>query len=84
MALEEFEGTPGEKEKRYQHMRSIMDYSMGVLWMAMGVFLLFPGKFSNRFEEYNNSMMKIFAGVCIVYGLFRIYRGYKKNYYNER
>ena len=81
MALEEFEDGPDEKDKRYERMRSIMDYGMGILWIAMGVFLLSPLKFSARFSDYNNPLMKSFGGVCILYGLFRIYRGYKKNYY---
>jgi hypothetical protein len=84
MALEEFEDEPDEKSKRYLRMRSMMDYGMGCLWIVMGIFLMFPTKFSNRFGDYNNPLMKSFAGICIVYGLFRIYRGYKKNYYNER
>jgi hypothetical protein len=33
-----------------------------------------------RFED---PAMKAFGGVCIIYGLFRMYRGYKKNYFRE-
>lgn len=83
MALEEFENEPDEKNKRYLGMRAIMDYGMGLLWIVMGVFLMFPEKFSNKFEQYDNGMIKVFAAVCIIYGLFRMYRGYKKNYYKE-
>jgi hypothetical protein len=84
MALEEFENEQDGKDKRYLRMRSIRDYSMGIIWLAMGFFLAFPTKFSDKFEQYNDPLIKIFAGICIVYGLFRMYRGYKKNYYNER
>ena len=80
MALEEFENKEDEKNKGYYRMKSIMDYGMGVLWILMGIFLLFPTKFSPRFEQYDNGMMKSFAAVCILYGCFRVYRGYKKNY----
>jgi hypothetical protein len=80
MALEEFEKEREGRNKGYRRMKSIMDYGMGVLWMAMGIFLLFPTKFSPQFEQYDNAMMKSFAGVCILYGIFRLYRGYKKNY----
>ena len=83
MALEEFENNPDEKRKRLFGMRSIMDYGMGILWSAMGVFLLFPDKFSKDFSRFDDPMIKGFAGICIIYGLFRIYRGYKKNYYRE-
>ena len=86
MALEEFEKEQlNEREKGYLRMRSMMDYGMGILWMAMGIFLMFINKFSpdlaNRFDS---TSIKAFGGVCIIYGLFRIYRGYKKNYLRDR
>jgi hypothetical protein len=82
MANKEFDKRPDEKQKRFLSMRGIMDYGMGILWCAMGTFLLFPEKFSRDFSQFNDPMIKGFAGICIFYGLFRIYRGYKKNYYN--
>lgn len=86
MALEEFEKEePSEREKSYLRMRSIMDYGMGVLWMAMGVFMIFVKKFNPELaERFDESAFRIFGVVCIVYGLFRIYRGYKKQYFRER
>ncbi len=80
MALEEFENEPEKRNSGYRRMKTIMDFGMGILWIAMGIFLLFPTKFSVRFDQYNNAMMKRFAGVWILYGAFRLYRGYKKNY----
>lgn len=66
-------------------MRSIMDYGMGLLWMSMGIFLIFTKYFSPAMESrFDDPAMKVFGGVCIIYGLFRIYRGYKKNYFTER
>ncbi len=86
MALEEFEKEQGsDREKGYIRMRSIMDYGMGVLWMGMGIFLLFIKKFSpDMAERFESPVMKGFAVVCLVYGLFRVYRGYKKNYLRDR
>ncbi len=83
MALEEFEREPDEKSKRHKRMHAIMDYGMGSLWMAMGIFLLDPERFSDRFYSLSDPVMKGFGAVCILYGLFRIYSGYKKKYYNE-
>ncbi|RYY48570.1 MAG: hypothetical protein EOO06_09810 [Chitinophagaceae bacterium] len=85
MALEEFErDEQRERNKGYDRMRSIMDYGMGAAWTAMGVFLVFIEKFNTGLEErFGDPVMKIFGGVCIVYGLFRVYRGYKKNYYRD-
>jgi hypothetical protein len=86
MALEEFEKEQmNERDKGYVRMRSMMDYGMGVLWTGMGVFLVFVKKFSPVLaENYDSSAFKIFGAVCMVYGLFRIYRGYKKNYLRDR
>lgn len=82
MALEEFEKEQlSERDKRYVRMRSIMDMGMGVLWTGMGVFLLFIKKFNPDLAyQYDEKILMIFGGVCIAYGLFRIYRGIKKNY----
>ena len=86
MALEEFEKEqPSERDKGYMRMRSIMDFGMGLLWMAMGVFMFFIKKFNaDLAEKYDESTFKIFAGICMIYGLFRVYRGYKKQYFKDR
>ena len=34
-------------------------------------------------NQYDPLVIKLFAGLCWVYGLFRLYRGYKKNYYSN-
>ncbi len=86
MALEEFERDEmSEKNKGYIRMKSIMDFGMGLLWLAMGVFLLFNKYFNLRLNStIDEPVMKIFGAVCLLYGLFRFYRGYKKNYFRER
>jgi hypothetical protein len=73
------------RDKGYILMRSIMDFGMGILWTSMGIFLLFIKYFNTELQSrFDDPAMKIFGGVCIIYGGFRIYRGYKKNYINER
>ena len=86
MALEEFEKEElNDREKGYLRMRSIMDFGMGLLWMGMGVFIIFIKKFSSDLaEKYDSTAFKIFGAVCIIYGLFRVYRGYKKKYFREK
>ncbi len=86
MALEEFEKDPlSERNKGFIRMKSIMDYGMGVLWMGMGIFFLFIRYFKTGLEaRYDDPAMKAFGAICLLYGLFRIYRGYKKNYLRER
>ena len=74
-----------KREKGYLLMRSIMDYGMGLLWCSMGTFLLFVKYFNSDLQyRFDDPSMKIFGGICLFYGGFRIYRGYKKNYFNER
>ncbi len=86
MALEEFEKEePSERDKSYLRMRSIMDFGMGMLWLAMGVFMIFIKKFNAELAaRFDENTFKIFGTVCIIYGLFRIYRGYKKQYFRDR
>ena len=62
--------------------RSIMDLGMGILWFGMGVFLVFIKSFNTGLEtQFNDPVMKVFGGICIIYGAFRIYRAIKKNYF---
>ena len=86
MALEEFEEEPlSKRHEGYARMRSLMDFGMGALWLGMGVFLLFTKYIAKDWvERLNDPAMKVFGGLCIAYGLFRIYRGVKKNYFIER
>jgi hypothetical protein len=61
-----------------------MDFGMGILWMSMGIFLVFIEKFDlNLARLYGDTPTRIFGVVCIIYGAFRIYRGYKKKYFNS-
>jgi len=86
MALEEFDKEPlSERDKGLIRMRSMMDYGMGILWLGMGIFLLFIEHFNTGLEaRFDDPVMKGFGAICILYGGFRIYRGYKKNYLGER
>lgn len=35
-------------------------------------------------ERYDSTAFKVFGAVCIIYGLFRLYRGFKKKYLRDR
>ena len=88
MALEEFEEKEEQltdRHKGYARMRSMMDFGMGILWTGMGIFILFSKYIAKDWaERFSDPAMKIFGGICIVYGLFRIYRGIKKDYFRDR
>ncbi|MEO6681898.1 MAG: hypothetical protein ABIN48_03645 [Ginsengibacter sp.] len=83
MSAEEFENTPDNKTKRYMMMRSIMDYGMGVLYLGIGVVIFFAKEFAFNNDFALSVPAKIFGVLAAIYGLFRIYRGYKKNYFRE-
>ena len=66
-------------EKRTTRIRSLMDFSMGGLFIAIGIVLLVYQV--GTLGEINRKGLGI---LFILYGIWRIYRGYKKNYFNER
>ena len=76
-----------EKKKRRQmaQMKSLMDYGMGILILIIGLFFLFRGQMGNFALNERlgqpDLLEKIFGSLCLLYGTWRIYRGYKKNYF---
>jgi hypothetical protein len=84
MSLEEFEENENPRTKRYVGMKSIMDLGMGIIYVGVGIFILFAKKFHFENEFVDSTIGKVFALLVIVYGLWRIYRGIKKNYFIEK
>ncbi len=78
-----FEEYEKNKKKQVSLMRSLLDYGMGVLILLAGFFFLFRGRFDLPLNERfpPNETDKIFGFICLLYGGWRIYRGYKKNYF---
>jgi hypothetical protein len=71
-----------EQRKKMSRMRSVMDYTMGVLILLIGFyFLLYNQLGLNVFSRQPSALDKVIGAVFILYGIWRIYRGYKKNYY---
>lgn len=83
MSLEEFEQTPDSKTRRYIQRKSIMDVGMGVIYVVVGIVILFADKFGLNNDFALSTPGKIFAGLFLLYGLWRIYRGIKKDYLKE-
>lgn len=83
MSLEEFEDTPDKKTKRYILMRSITDFGMGILYIGVGVLILFAKRFHFASDFSSGILPKIFSVIVIVYGAWRIYRGVQKKYFKE-
>lgn len=85
MALEEFEKKPqSERQRGLSQMRTITNYGMGAFIVLAGCFFMFPTTYTAEFlNKYDPVLIKIFAVICWVYGGFRIFRGYQKNYFND-
>ncbi|MEJ7680490.1 MAG: hypothetical protein WKG06_22085 [Segetibacter sp.] len=62
-------------------MRSVLDYTMGVVYLAGGAFLIFAERFGFVIDIFDTTFRYIFGGLCALYGFWRIYRGFKKDYF---
>jgi uncharacterized membrane protein len=71
--LEDFEE---QQRKRTARIRSFMDFTMGGLLLVAGVLLLIY-EVGNLDDINRKGLGLLFA----LYGAWRIYRGYKKNYF---
>ena len=71
-----------KRRKNYILRRSVLDYGMGIVILGVGVVVLFAEKFG--FNVVIDDLMRyLFVGLCVLYGGFRIYRGYAKQYFHE-
>jgi hypothetical protein len=71
---------PDRRTKGYILMRTIMDYGMGLLIFGLGIFFLLAPRLGVQLEV-DPFYRYFFAGLCLVYGSWRAYRGYKKKYF---
>jgi hypothetical protein len=69
-----------KRAKSYSTMRSLLDYTMGALYLCGGLFLIFAEQLGFEMENFDKTFRYIFGGLCILYGSWRVYRGYKKDY----
>lgn len=70
-----------KRNRQYANMRAIKDYGMGLLYLAVAVFMFFPGVVGLGTLDVDPLFRYIFGGICIIYGGWRVYRGYKKEYF---
>jgi hypothetical protein len=72
------------RDKGFVRMRTITNYGMGFFMVLVGFFFMFPVKLTQGFiNQYDPALIKLFAVICWLYGTFRMYRGYKKNYFRD-
>lgn len=66
--------------KSHSMTRSLIDFTMGILYIAAAAFLFFAEKFGFEMNNFDFTFRYAFGGICAVYGFWRIYRGFKKHY----
>ena len=72
---------PDRRKKTYMLRRAILDYGMGVIIFGFGVFFMIAPKLGFDFGV-DNFYRYLFASLCLLYGGWRFYRGYQKNYFD--
>ncbi len=78
-----FEEYEKKKRKQVSVMRAMMDYGMGSIFLIFGLFFFFRSKFDISLNKSfpPNDIDKILGGIFLLYGCWRIYRGYQKKYF---
>ena len=72
---------PDRRKQNYVIRRAVLDFGMGVIIFGIGIVVLFAPKLGLTLA-IDDLFRYLFAGLCLLYGGFRIYRGSRKNYFN--
>ena len=79
--MSEYQPGRERSEKTYRIFRSIYDFSMAALILGSGILMLFAKYFKlDQVLNVDAEFRAIFGILCMVYGTFRLYRGFKKDY----
>jgi cytochrome c biogenesis protein CcdA len=77
--IEEYEK---KRRKQVSFMRSMLDYTMGIVIIILGFILFFHQQLKMAINErYTPAIVRVLGVIFVLYGAWRIYRGYKKNYF---
>lgn len=61
----------------FQNIRHIV---MALLFLAMGILMIFAERFNIEvLLNFDKTFRWLFAGICILYGCFRLFRGVMKS-----
>jgi hypothetical protein len=68
------------RRKGYTSMRSIKDIGMGIIIIGVGLLIIFADKLGIGIST-DKTISYLFGGLCLLYGPFRLYRGFRKDYF---
>ncbi len=74
------EQTSRRQENRYRPMGELI---RGIFFILFGLFAIFAEKLGFGEFRLSQQMMSIVGAVLIVYGLFRVYNGVRKLFFNR-
>jgi hypothetical protein len=66
----------GNRRSRY-NIRAIFDLVMGIIYLGVGFVLTFAAWLGVRIYFPPPDVAQVFGIACMIYGGFRIYRGFK-------
>lgn len=71
-----------KQKKSYNLMRMSYDLTIAILLLGMSVLMLFADKLKiEQLSGKDNDFFRyFFGGLCLLYGSFRLYRGFKREY----
>ena len=76
--IEEYEN---QRQKQLSQMRTITNYGMGVVFICAGIFFFVYDSLGIEIGRKASGLDIIIGVLFVAYGAWRIYRGYKKNYF---
>ncbi|GGH76367.1 hypothetical protein HNQ91_004389 [Filimonas zeae] len=70
-----------QEKKGYASMRVVYDITMSILILGMGALMLLGTTLKiTQISSLDPLMRYMFAGICFLYGGFRLYRGIRRDY----
>jgi hypothetical protein len=78
--IEEYEN---QRQRQVSQMRTITNYGMGVVFFCAGIFFLIYERLGIDLGQKPSGLDKLIGILFVAYGAWRIYRGYKKNYFKK-
>ena len=73
-----------KRREQLSKARSVVDYTMGLLFTAVAIYLLFFDKRDwDFFDTPPRTGNYVLGAMFLIYGGWRIYRGYRKKYFKD-